>query len=153
MAEEERLNGHDQAGNDALGETEDLNAVRIKLSEITRGTGQLLSLKKTDVALLKSFTNPPEKSDEFIRIIQICDFIDEDEANRELDAFYEAVELGMSTEYNIAHALSRPSINRKGAHRNSRVASILDALSHQKFTSNMPKGDSSGHSNKNSPIG
>lgn len=147
------LNGHDTA--EAVSDTatdEEIKAVQKKLGDLTRGESPLLSMTKNDISLLKQMLHAPDNSDDFTRIVQICDFLDEDEANRELEAFYEAVRLGMNTQYNISHALSRSSINRKGAHRNSRVAALLDALSHQKFTSNAPRS-ANGSKNPNSPLG
>jgi hypothetical protein len=151
--EEFKLNGHDPTGNAELSdEIEEMQAINKRFSQIRRDDGAIISATKQDVTLMKQMIHPPDKADEFIRILGICDFISEDEANCELDAFYEAIRLGMSTEYNIAHALSRASVNRKGAHHNSRVASLLDALSHQKITSNMPRGKESGSTNPRSPL-
>jgi hypothetical protein len=148
-----KLNGHNGSDAADLETTEELNTAYKKLSELKGTDGVLVSLTKQDLGLLKQFVHAPDRSDDFIRIVQICDFLDEDEANNELDAFYEAVRLGMSTEYNVAHALSRASINRKGSHQNSRVAAILDTMSHQKFTSNQPAGKGGGGSgNSRSPL-
>jgi hypothetical protein len=150
MADEFHLNGTDTP--DAVEETEDLEVIRKNLSDLKRGDSPTLSLSKQDISLLKQLLHAPENADAFIKIIQICDFLDEEEANRELDAFYEADRLGMNTNYNIAHALSRSSINRKGAHNTSRIGALLDTLSHQKFTTNQPKGSGNGNKNSNSPI-
>lgn len=150
--DETTISGNGHGSTSEIAETEEeLKVIRKKMDEVARGSSPILSLSKQDIGLLKQLIHSPEKSDEFIRIVQICDFLDEDERNRELEAYYEAVRLGMSTEYNIAHALSCASINRKGAHRNSRVAALLDALSHQKITSNTPKGNN-GNSNAKSPL-
>jgi hypothetical protein len=145
-------NGHDPEAPESSESNEELGIIRKKLNDFKRGDAPILSFSKQQIGLLNKFVNPPEQSDDFVRIVQICDFLDEDERNRELEAYYEAVRLGMSTSYNVAHALSCASINRKGAHRNSRVASILDALSHQKLTSNVPRGNNANTSGKSSPI-
>lgn len=117
----------------------ELDAALQNLSDIAGRNGSVATLSSKEISLLRQMIgSSAEKSDDFIRIVQICDFLDEEEANNEIAAYYEAVRLGMSTEFNIAHALSRASINRKENHRNSRVAALLDALSHQKFTSNQP---------------
>lgn len=116
-----------------------LDAALQNLSDISGKNGAVAALSSKEISLLRQMIGSnAEKTDDFIKIVQICDFLDEEEANNELAAYYEAVRLGMSTEFNIAHALSRASINRKENHRNSRVAALLDALSHQKFTSNQP---------------
>jgi hypothetical protein len=154
MAEETgfHLNGHDPEGE----ETEaGLQIARKTLESLAPqgGGGLVSSLTKGDMTLLKQMLHvSSDTSDDFIKITLICDFMDDEEANRELNAFYEAERLGMCTKYNIAHALSRAAINRKGAHQNSRVASLLDALSHQKYTSNQPRSSDSGNRNPKSPI-
>lgn len=143
-------NGHNPIEDET---PEQLEAVRIKLSSISRGNGQLTTLTKQEVGLLHKMLNPPDKGDDFIRICQICDFLDDEEANRELEAYYEAVRLGMDTNYNIAHALSRVAINRKGSNKSNRVAALLDALSHQKYTSNQPRSkDGNSNPSSRSPI-
>lgn len=152
MADEFHLNG--DKGPEALDETDpELDTALKKLNELNRPGSPIISMSKQDVTLLKQMLHAPDTGDEFTKIVMICDFLDEDERNRELDAFWEAKRLGMDTNYNIDHALSCASINRKGAHRNSRVAALLDSLSHQKITSNMPKGKESSGRNPNSPLG
>jgi hypothetical protein len=131
---------------------EELESVHLKLNNLAAQNGSLTSLTKQDISLLKQMLHTPEASDDFIRITLICDFLDETEANNELEAFYEAERLGMNTKYNIAHALSRAAINRKGSHRSSRVATLLDALSHQKYTTNQPRGSGNGSTNPRSPL-
>ena len=131
---------------------EQVQAAYKKLADLKRDDGVLVRLGKQELGLLKQMLHAPEENtDDFIKICMICDFLDEDEANRELDAFYEADRLGMSIKYNIAHALSRVAINRKGAHHNSRVATLGDILSHQKITSNTPSGKGN-YVNPRSPL-
>lgn len=131
---------------------EQLQAVYKKLSDLKREDGVLVTLTKQDLSLLKTLIHAPEREDDFIRIALICDFLDEDEANRELEAFYEAQRLGMDTNYNIAHALSRAAVNRKGGHTSSRVAMLLDTMSHQKFTTNQPRQKYGNYTNPRSPL-
>lgn len=150
MAVDVPLNGHGQNDAEDIEDAAVLASARKKLDEISRGEG-MYSVSKTEIGLLKQMLRAPEKADAFSQIVQACDFLDVDEANNELDAFYEAIRLGMSTEYNISHALSRASINRRGAHNSSRVGALLDAMSHQKFTTNQPRGKD-GNSNPRSPI-
>jgi len=147
------LNGQKDVEDSGDNETlEELQKSYKRLSDLKGQDGVLVSLTKQDLSLLKQMLHAPDGGDDFIKIVQICDFIDEEERNKELDAFYEAVRLGMDTKYNIAHATSCASINRKGAHNNSRVAALLDALSHTKYTSNQPKGGDRGSSNPRSPL-
>jgi hypothetical protein len=155
MPDEFKLNGHDEEGDAAIGDTEtqaQLQAVKLKLGDLTRADSPILSFSKQELGLLHKLITAPDKSDDFTKIVEICDFLSEDEANDELFAFYEAVRLGMDTAFNIAHALSRSSINRKGGHRSSRAAMLMDTLSHQKFTSNAPRSKGSGNTNPRSPI-
>jgi hypothetical protein len=150
--EQFHLNGQKDPEGEDTETVEELQSAHKKLSNLAGVDGVLVSLTKQDLSLLKQMLHAPDSGDAFIRIVQTCDFLDEDERSKELDAFYEAVRLGMSTDYNIAHATSCASINRKGAHQNSRVAALLDALSHTKYTSNQPKGGTSGSSNPRSPL-
>lgn len=146
--------GHGDAEDVGVEESQEtLNAAFKKLRDLKREDGVLVSLTKQDISLLKQMIHAPDTSDEFIKIALICDFLDDEEANRELDAFYEAIRLGMDTKYNIAHALSRAAINRRGSHSSSRVAMLLDTLSHQKFTSNAPKArGGTGGTSSRSPL-
>jgi hypothetical protein len=145
------LNGQDGAVGTET--EEELSTVHKTLQQLKGADGVLVSLTKQDLGLLKQMLHSPEAAgDDFTRIVLICDFLDDDEANNELDAFWEAKRLGMDTNYNVDHALSRAAINRRGAHRNSRVAALMDTMSHQKYTSNTPKGGGGGSQNPRSPL-
>lgn len=160
MPEEFHLDGNGHGDVAETVETEEetqdqLQAARIKLDSLTRNDGVLVSLTKQDLSLLKTVIHSPEVSqmDDFIKISLICDFLDDEEADRELNAFHEAVRYGMDTKFNIGHALSRAATNSKGRHNNSRIAMVLDSLHHQKFTSNQPRGhNANATTNPRSPL-
>lgn len=144
-------------GNNGHGDTEDLetqdelNLAYKKLSELKRGDGIITGLNKQDIGLLKQLLHTPDKDADFTAIVLICDFLSDEEADKELNAFYEAKRLGMDTQFNIDHALSRVAVNRKGSHRTSRAALIMDTISHQKYTTNTPGVKSNGN-NPRSPL-
>ena len=142
MVDKSELNpdGHDEA--EALAETEtqeELQAVKKHLDELMRGDGQVVTMTKQQLSLLHKMITPPEGDDsELMQVLAIADFMDDNEADDELAAYFEAKRLHMDTSWNIAHMLSRCAVNRKGAKTN-RVGQILESLSHQKFTTNMPR--------------
>jgi hypothetical protein len=131
---------------------EELQAVHKKLSDLTREDGILVSLTKQQLSLLQQMLHSPDDGDKFTKIALTLDFESEDERRKVVAAFYEAVRLGMNTDWNISDALSRCATNRKNSHRTSRVGFIGETLSHSKFTSNVPRGKESGSSNPRSPL-
>lgn len=144
---DDRLNG------DREEETqEELQVAYKKLSELAGPDGSVVRMSKESLSMMKQMIHGPEKYNDLTQILLICDFLSEDEANDELNAFYEAKRYGMDTQYNVDHALSRASINRKGGHSSSRVAVLLETLGRQKFSKN---GQKERHvtSNPRSPIG
>lgn len=152
--DENEGNGHRELT--ALEETEtpeELEAVHKKLSDLIRPDGQLISMSKEQLGLLKQFIHAPESEfDSFISMVMIMDFTSEEERQDVVNAYYEAKSLGMDTKWNMADALSRAATNRKGAHVNSRVATIGDIMSHQKQTINSGGKQKSGYVHPNSPL-
>ena len=132
---------------------EELQSAHKKLSDLVRGDGRLISMSKEQLGLLKQFIHAPEsETDSFISIVFLLDFVSEDERQDVVNAYYEAKALGMDTKWNMADALSRAATNRKGAHVNSRVATIGDIMSHQKQTSYTGGSKKSGYVNPKSPL-
>ncbi len=152
---EDRLpDGDGEGSTTELAETEDqgtLNAAYKKLSELRGEDGVVVSLTKQELGILKQLIHAPERTASLTDILLICDFLTEEEADDELEAYYEAKRLGMDMQFNIDHALSRAAVNRKG-HRSSRAAMVMDAMSHQRFTSNVPKGKYDKSSNPRGPL-
>jgi len=153
MSDNFKLNGDgDAAEVEATEESPaELAAIHKKLSELKGEDGQVVSLTPQQLGILKQLLHPPDKYNNMTEILLICDFLSEEEADDELAAFYEAKRLGMDTQFNIDHALSRAAINRKG-HRTSRAALIMDTMSHQKYTSNTPGGKREHSGNPRSPL-
>jgi len=116
---------------------EELEAVHKKLSELARKDGQVITMAKQQLTLLKHLITPPEseKHKDLFYALMICDFLDDEEADNELAGFFEAERLGMDRDWNLAHMLSRVSINRKGPKTN-RPNSIIEMFMHQKLTTN-----------------
>lgn len=147
-------NGHETP--DVLNDTEDqetLNTVHKKLREMSRGDGVLVSLTRNELSVIQKMLTVPQEFHEQ-QIWLIADFMDEDEAMDHVAAFYEAKELGMDTGQNVAYMLALAATNRGGRNvKNNRIAMLLDAFQHVKYTSNTPqKGKDGNYSSPRSPI-
>lgn len=144
---EDRLNGDHEEETQ-----EELQTAYKKLSELAGPDGSVVRMSKESLSMMKQMIHGPDKYNDLTQILLICDFLSEDEANDELNAFYEAKRYGMDTQYNVDHALSRASINRKGGHSSSRVAVLLETLGRQNFKSGKQR-EHNGNRNPRSPIG
>jgi len=121
-----------------------------------RQDGTLVSMSKQQLSLLQQALHSPDtgaETDSFIRLALILDFSSEEERRKVVDAYYEAVRLGMDTKWNIGDALSRCATNRPNSHHTNRLGWIGETLSHQKFTTNSSAGGKNGATNPRSPIG
>lgn len=154
MAEEFHLNGHDTP--EALEETESqevLNGAFKRLSDLSRGDGVLTSMTKADMSLLKSLAcSPPNTEDRFTQALRNANFTDEKEMQKHIRAYAEAIRLGMDTELNIQMVEGLRGTNRKNGFKSNLIGSLLDSLSHQKYTANVPRADK-GSNNPRSPLG
>ena len=85
---------------------------------------------------------------------RMCKFIDEDEALDHVAAFYEAEELGMSTDFNISYVFALCSANRK-INTTDLISSILGSMSSFRYITNQPKGNKDHGNDKvqQSPLG
>lgn len=132
-------NGH---GDIEVTETmEELKAATLRVDKL-RDDGVLVSMGKQELSLLQKMLTAPESAKD-MQVFLIADFMDEDEAHDHVAAYFEAKELGMDTDLNIAYIFAMCSTNRKGSKTN-RVAMLLDALQHVKYTTNTQqdkKGD------------
>jgi|SRR3989304_7232906 len=146
-------NGHiEEEGVAVVGEEsqEQLESAYKKLGDLTRG-GSPLRFTRQELGLLHRMMTAPEEFREE-QVFLLCDFLDENEALDHVAAFYEAKELGMDTGFNVAFMFALAASNRKMG-RTNRIAAILDAMSHQKFTSNVSgKGKGAQYVNPRSPL-
>lgn len=120
--------------------------IRQKLRENGVGIGSVIGFSKEQMSLMKMLLHPPDDGDAFIQVVLTLEFESDEERREVVDAYYEAARLGMSTQWNIADALSRCAVNGRKNSQTSRAAQIMDTLSHSKFTSN------GGNEAKNKPI-
>ena len=154
MAETDfKLDGHDPEADEAIEE----QIVKVKgvikdLDDFKRGDGILVRGTKEQLSLLnKMIASPDDTLDRFTSALSRANFIDDLEMRRHINAYSEAVELGMSTEFNIQMLEGLRGTNRKGGFKSNLIAALLDGLSHQKYTANVPR-QKDGSTNTRSPI-
>jgi hypothetical protein len=148
-----KLNGHDTEGDAAIEEQiVQVQGALKDLDNFKRGDGILVRGTKEQLSLLnKIIASPDNTEDRFTSALARANFIDDQEMRIHIYAYAEAVELGMSTEFNIQMLEGLRGTNRKGGFKSNLVAALLDGLSHQKFTSNVPRGKDAS-TNPRSPI-
>jgi len=129
-------------GNDG-GKEAEASVARLKgyLDEVASQQGVAISMTPGQLSLMARMLTAPEEYRK-VQFFFLADFLDEEEAKDHVDAFFEALELGMDTMFNVAYVFALAACNRKSLKVN-RVAAILDALQHVKYTANIPKGASS----------
>ncbi len=139
------------AHGDSEGETqEQLAAAFKKLSDLTGGDASMVTMSKQDLSLMKQIlTAATEEYKEQI-MWRMCDFVDEDEALDHVAAYYEAKDIGMDTDFNVAFMFALVSANRK-TNKSNLMSQILDTLQHSKWAPKSTEGRSNGH-NPRSPI-
>jgi hypothetical protein len=149
MADEFKLNGHNP--DETAVEEDDVVALK-HLRDLNREGGQVTSMSKNELSLMKGMASPPPDTiDRFTFALHNANFLDDEEAKIHIAAYAEAIRLGMDTEFNIQMLEGLRGTNRKGGYKSNLDAAIFDALSHSKITSNQPRS-SSGSANKNSPL-
>lgn len=146
----ERLEETAEMGEGQEETQEQLQTAYLKLKNLTRPDGSLVTLSRQELGLLHKMLTAPEQFREE-QVFLIADFLDEDEALDHVAAFYEAKDLGMDTSFNVAFMFALAASNRKGG-KSNRVAMLLDALSHQKFTSNVKNKKGDGYVSPASPL-
>ena len=112
---------------------EQLEAVHKKLSDLSRGNGQLVTMTKQELSLLQKILTPGTEDDDFINAWRSVSFKDEDEAFDHVAAYQEAKDLGMDTKFNIRYMYSLCSANRKGNFVNNLLSLLSDTLQNGKW--------------------
>jgi len=142
-------NGHEQYEDESQ---EQIESAFKDLSALVGKEGtSMVTLSKQDMSLLKHILTAASEEYKEQIMWRLCDFIDEDEGMDHVNAYFEAKDLGMSTDYNIAITFSLVSSNRK-TNKSNLMAQIMDTVQHGKWAPNFSKGKSNGH-NPRSPIG
>ena len=140
----------DPGGDDHEEEDQEQLAAVLKNLKDVRPDGSLVSLSKQDLTLLKQVLVASEERKQEA-MWRMCDFADEEEALDHVAAYYEALDLGMDTSFNVAFMFALVSTNRKG-YKNNLIAQLLDTLQHGKWASANVKGKHNGSGNPRSPI-
>lgn len=121
-------------------ENERIASARAKVESWRKEDPAISNLGMGELSLLKQMLAAPE---EYHRqqFFLICEFLNREDALDHVAAYYEAVELGMDTGFNVAYMFACAASNEKGQVRSSRVAALLDSLSHFRYTANTPKDE------------
>lgn len=122
-----------------------------KLGSLSRGDGSLVSISKQDLSLLKQILTAATEEYKAQVMWRMCDFVDENEALDHVAAYYEAKDLGMDTNFNVAFIFALVSSNRKTNHSNL-IGQLIDAVQHGKWAQNAGKGKSSNGYSSRSPL-
>ncbi len=146
------MNGNGSAEIELTGDDQaDLKGLKDRFDNIAEGQGAAIKLSRAELGLLhKMITAPEEWRKE--QVFLMADFLDEDEALDHVAAYYEALDLGMDTGFNVAFIFALAACSRKMV-KNNRVALLLDSMQHVKYTANVPKDYQGGGPVKhNSPL-
>ena len=141
-------NGHGEPEEETQ---EQLQGAAKKLSDLIGNEGtSMVTMSKQDLSLMKQILTAASEEYKEQIMWRMCDFVDEDEALDHVAAYYEAKDLGMDTDFNVAFIFALVSANRKTSKSNL-MSQILDALQHAKFAPSHNKGGGNGH-NPRSPL-
>jgi len=146
---ENRENGHGEGSGDET--QEQIDSALKNLKTLSRGDGSLVSISKQDLSLLKQILTASTEEYKEQVMWRMCDFVDENEALDHVAAFYEAKDLGMDTNFNVAFMFALVSANRKTNHSNL-IGQLIDAVQHGKWAQNAGKGKSSNGFRASSPL-
>jgi hypothetical protein len=129
---------------------EQLQTAFKNLSELADGGASMVTMSKQDLSLMKQILTAVSEEYKEQIMWRMCDFVDEDEALDHVAAYFEAKDLGMDTDFNVAFMFALVSANRK-TNKSNLISQILDAMQHGKWTPYFKKGQSNGH-NPRSPL-
>ena len=121
-----------------------------RLSELSDGSASMVTFSKQDMSLMKQILTAVSEEYKEQVMWRMCDFVDEDEALDHVAAYFEAKDLGMDTDFNVAFMFALVSANRK-TNKSNLISQILDAMQHGKWAPNLKKGQGNGH-NPRSPL-
>lgn len=141
-------NGHEEEESQ-----EQLQAVHKRLTELKGPDGQLVTLGKQELSLLKQILAANSDKYNEQMMWRLCSFMDDNEAFDHVAAFYEAKETGLDTGFNVAFAFALCSVNRKGNFANNLIGAMTDTLQMGKHAWTPNKKGNNGNSNPRSPIG
>ena len=142
-----------EQGSDGHGEEsqEQLQTAYKKLQDLAGGGASMVTFSKQDMSLMKQILTAVSEEYKEQIMWRMCDFVDEDEALDHVAAYFEAKDLGMDTDFNVAFMFALVSANRK-TNKSNLISQILDTMQHAKWVPNFKKGQGNGH-NPRSPLG
>lgn len=115
-------------GNGHIPESEEqLETVLKNLSDLRRNDGSVVRLTQQELGVLQSILKTTTEKYREETIFRMMSFLDEDEAQDNVAAYYEAKDLGMDTTFNVAWMFALVSVNRKSAQTNL-TASLLRVM-------------------------
>ena len=141
-------NGHEEPKEESQ---EQLQEVARKLKGLTREDGSVVSMSKQELGLLQRMLQANTEKYKEQAMWRMCDFIDENEALDHVAAYYEAKELGMDTDFNVAFMFALCSANRKIAKTNL-IAQLMDTMQHGQWARNQNKGKNDNGRSPRSPL-
>jgi len=130
---------------------EQLQTAYKKLQDLAGGGTSMVTWTKQDLSLMKQILTAASEEYKEQIMWRMCDFVDEDEALDHVAAYFEAKDLGMDTDFNVAFMFALVSANRK-TNKSNLISQILDTMQHAKWVPNFKKGQGNGH-NPRSPLG
>jgi hypothetical protein len=149
LDEELETSGNGHGGDESQ---ELLNSLGIKLSELTRKDGSLVSFSKPELSLLQKILSTGTEEFKEQAFWRMCSFLDQEEALDHIAAFQEAKDLGMDTNFNVAYAFALCSANRKGNFANNLLAMLSETLQHGKWANTPMRKGSDGNRSPRSPL-
>ena len=153
MGKEQELEletGSDGEGGVEVETQEQLDSAYKKLKNLAGGGTSMVTMTKQDLSLMKQILTAASEEYKEQIMWRMCDFIDEDEALDHVAAYFEAKDLGMDTDFNVAFMFALVSANRK-TNKSNLISQILDAMQHSKWVPSFKKGQDNGH-NPRSPL-
>lgn len=106
-----------------------IEAARARVSSLQGEGNAITNAALNELGLMKSMLSAGSYAEIEKHVFwRMCSFEDEEEAYIHVAAYQEAIDLGMSTDWNVANLFALSSANRKIG-RTSLTNSILDALS------------------------
>lgn len=106
-----------------------VEAARARVSSLQGEGNAITNAALNELGLMKSMLSAGSYAEIEKHVFwRMCSFEDEEEAFIHVAAYQEAIDLGMTTDWNIANLFALSSANRKIG-RTSLINSILDAMS------------------------
>lgn len=149
-AEEFKLNPNGDKGDEETQEQLDAIAAQLSLEELA--DGQIVSITKQELSLLKQMLVTSTETYREETIWRMVSFLDEEEAMDHVAAYYEAKDLNMNTSENVAYMFALCSANRKGNFDNNLLTALLGTLRESKFPKQTKGRSEYASTNPRSPL-